>query len=768
MKKRKLIAWMMMLVMLFTMTACGEKTEEGPEFVYVPEYISMPETEGNYIDVVQMTDKNLYYSVYNWDEETGESSQDFYSLDVTVNDAKPVKLEYLPKVSGDVMQTRFDAEGNMHVVLRSYEETTVTGEDGIEYTSYDYDNAKVEVVKVKADGTESYRCDITDRLNGGGVDGYIYNYIQYMALDKAGNAYVSNGETAIWIISPEGQFWGEIALSNWVNSIGSSKDGDVYAAVHGNTGLVLKKIDPATKSFGPELTGIPSNFYGEIVPGVTSDFLLKGDTTLYAYDVATQSYTEVLKFLDCDLNGSYVQRLTALADGSFLVYYQDWNTNEEEIVKISKKEASTVAEKTIITLGGFYINQDLQSSVVKFNKSNDEYRISIKDYADSMGDGDNAYQDAITLMNNDFLTGNAPDLICVNDMVNVQNLANKGVIEDLSSYLAESDSLKREDLVESVLEAYTINDTLCAIPTSFYISTMMSATSLVGEDMGWTLDEMLAAAKKMPEGSEIMQYATKDMVLQIMVLFGADKYVNWETGKCNFESEEFIKVLEFANTFPTEYDYNEDTPVMPELVEAGKLLLVDQSVSQVSDLQIIETIWGEPVTCIGFPGGLGNGAILSGQDCIAISAKTKHKDIAWDFIESFIKEVNSEDNYMWGFPIMKDRLEEAFVEAMTPQYEVDWETGENLLDENGNPIESSKGGWGYGDGYEYNIYSATQEQVDKIKELIDTTTTLYNADTEMYNIIIEEAKPYFVGDKSAADAADAIQGRIQIYVDEIR
>ena len=48
-----------------------------------------------------------------------------------------------------------------------------------------------------------------------------------------------------------------------------------------------------------------------------------------------------------------------------------------------------VKDKTIITLGGIYVNDsDLQSMIIKFNKRSDEYRIRIVDYSSLITDGD--------------------------------------------------------------------------------------------------------------------------------------------------------------------------------------------------------------------------------------------------------------------------------------------------------------------------------------------------------------------------------------------
>lgn len=765
--KRKVYAWFLVVVMMLGLTACGNKEKtEGPEFVYVPEYISMPTSDNGYINIIQLDGNELYYNMYNWDAETGENSQDFYKIDVNAENPQPEKLGISITDGQDFMQACFDKDKNLYMAIRKYE--SIEEDDGMggTYTTYDYENAVSELVKFASDGSEVFRQDITSLMNSEEM-GYT-PYVQQMKVDKDGNIYVSCGEQSIWVFNATGNLLCEIPTASWINGMGVSKDGEVYISTYGGNGMIIQKVDAKTKSMGAELKGLPNNVMGDMVPGLEEDFLLKSDTALYDYDIETQTAAEILNFIDCDISGSYVERFSVTEDGKVIVYYRDWNQDVEELICLTKTDASEVKTKTTLTLGGFYVSSDLQSAIVKFNKSNEEYRITIRDYSASVGDDMTSYQDALTLMNNDIITGNAPDLICLEN-VNMKNLAAKGAIEDLMPYLEKSEKLNKDDLVESVITAYTSNGILCAIPTCFNISTLMSASSLVGDEMGWTIDEMIAIAEKMPEDAKIMQYANKELMLEYMMLFCPDTFVDWNTGKCNFTGEEFIKVLEFANRFDAELNYSEDDPVMPELVEADKLLLVEQTISQVSDYQIIRTIWDEPVTCIGFPSATGNGSVMMGEDAIAISSKSKNKDAAWEFLQGYIVDKTSgEGGHMWAFPVTKDGLEAKFAEAMEPEYEIDWETGEPLLDENGEKIEYSKGGWSYGNGVEYNIYAATREEADKVKELIDTTTTVYSYDTQLFTMVSEEAAYFFKGQKSAKEVAEIIQGRVQVYVDENR
>ena len=96
---------------------------------------------------------------------------------------------------------------------------------------------------------------------------------------------------------------------------------------------------------------------------------------------------------------------------------------------------------------------------------------------------------------------------------------------------------------------------------------------------------------------------------------------------------------------------------------------------------------------------------------------------------------------------------------MTPEY---------YEDEEGNQVEMSKTTWGY-DDFEMEIMAASKEEVDAVRELLKSADRLSgNVDSQLTNIITEEAEPFFKGQKSAKDAAGVIQNRIQIYVNENR
>jgi hypothetical protein len=67
---------------------------------------------------------------------------------------------------------------------------------------------------------------------------------------------------------------------------------------------------------------------------------------------------------------------------------------------------------------------------------------------------------------------------------------------------------------------------------------------------------------------------------------------------------------------------------------------------------------------------------------------------------------------------------------------------------------------------EYTIPALTQEQVDDFKTMVDNASVGGNYDSDILDIINEEAAAFFSGDKSADDVAALIQNRVSIYLGE--
>ena len=64
------------------------------------------------------------------------------------------------------------------------------------------------------------------------------------------------------------------------------------------------------------------------------------------------------------------------------------------------------------------------------------------------------------------------------------------------------------------------------------------------------------------------------------------------------------------------------------------------------------------------------------------------------------------------------------------------------------------------------LYATTEEQYEQIMELYRAIDTVYTYDEQVYAIVQNVALRYFNDDLTVEEAADQIQSRVKIYVNE--
>ena len=752
---RRVLGLALSAAMALSLAACGNSSggeTEKKEWVWVPEFITIDDETVSFYDM-QLVGDSLCYQSYDYDEETEISTQSICRYSLADGNITKTPLNYVEEKNWNLNRLVYAQDGSMYGTTNVYNE--------------DYTKSETFLCKFDAEGKQIFAEDMTELV--------AESYVDNMAIDGEGRIYVT-GENNVWLFDADGNKRGTVSLGadvNWIRAMGSGKDGKMYLCYYTSNGdTVLCDIDFDGKKTGNTYENYPSSNSNALVPGIDKDFLAQDGNRVYEYDTKSQTSTELFTWLDSDINGNTVENFWGLEDGRILAVASDWETNEKSIALLTKTKASEVPQKETILIGSLYGGSDIQAAAVKFNKSNDKYRISIKGYLDfNSWDGDDyeAYMaDGMTRLNNDITSNNCPDILDLSGL-NIKQLAAKGVFEDLNGYLEKSEKLSREDFLENILEAYTLDGKLVSIPYGFQMSTVVGKGSEVGTEMGWTLEELIAYADAHPDAL-LFDSKTKDVIMMTLMAYNADYFIDWSTGECRFDSEEFKDILNFANRFPEEYDWEKEDVSTPNKIQKGQVLLYEENIYDFNELQMCNEIFQGDASYIGYPTMDGSvGCMLSASQAYAITSKSGHKDGAWEFIEGFLtKEENPDRGFSSiGFPTMKSKLNAMAADAVEVKYYTD-ENGELYYDENGEPIVMGGGSSiSYGDGWSYEYSIPTQEEVDLALSLMEIAKPVsYSQGDEVLNIINEEAAPFYKGQKSVDEVASVIQSRIKIYVGE--
>lgn len=655
--------------------------------------------------------------------------------------------------SGEAVSVRRTGGGSVVVSESAASSTAVIYGNDSEYR--EPVSQKTEIYKISPDGTVISTIDISGVI---GEDAYV----QYLETDKDGNIYIGYDQ-AVYVLDQAGKELFKLELDSWLNNMFSTKDGTVMVCYYGQERMEARPIDLTKKSVGEADKNLMVSDYGNYVfsKGSDTDVLFSVENSLYSYNFGDEAPLEILNWIDSDINTDDLRAFATLPDGRIVAVTSYWEgeKNTIEFIYLTKKKGSEVPEKKILTFGTMFLSYDMRKQIIDFNKTNQEYRIEVKQYVQNYSTED--YGTGLTQMNTDIVSGNGPDIIDLSGS-SITQYGGMGVLEDLYPYIDKDEELNREDYLPNILKAFEVDGKLCAISPKFFINTIIAKVSDVGERKSITLDELMKIVDELPEGADLYQYSTKDTILMYNIMMNLDEYIDWTTGECKFNTGEFEKALEFSNKFESEFNYSDDQPGTATRLHDGSLIMLNASISSVQDYQMYEGMFGEPITFAGFPTNKEVGSFVSTSgNFVGMSSKSKYKEGAWQFIRMSLTKEAQEDTGKagsWGLPIMKSALEAEFKEDMTEEY---YEDGD------GNKVKQSKTSWGY-DDFKMEIYAATEEQVAAVRELIESVDTLYQYNEQINNIITEETAAFFEGQKKAKEVVDIVQNRVQIYVNENR
>ena len=454
-------------------------------------------------------------------------------------------------------------------------------------------------------------------------------------------------------------------------------------------------------------TGTEQLYPGENTP---YDCIVCTGDVFFGWSIADEAVTQLFS---CDEVGLYAMDVESFCDtgnGEYLglEYAPTADEGGQRLFRLTPTEED-FTEKRIIRVAGSR-SSILSMAIRDFASMYPEYQIEYVDY-DALY-GEQAEQRLLM----DMLYDDSPDLLFVNGLP-FEQYARQGLLEDLYAYLDADETLSRANLTSNLLRALETDGALYRLPQTYMLDTAIGLRETVGGNEGWSMAEFLDTAQAHPEISSVFAQEDGQRMLELLLLHAPAAFVDYEAAEAQFDSPDFLRLLALA-----EAQKQVDTESGWEAMQSGETLLEELMITRAEEFE--ERYAADLRDCAfpGFPGAGRASFYLTLPMVIPVNAQEKTG--AWAFLKLLI----TEDLY----------------------------------------AARSRGGWlPVQADFEEKTAAITDAAAQKfLRELQQAAQTVFYYDEAVQTILREELPYFFAGDQTAAQIADRIQGRVQLYLQE--
>lgn len=366
------------------------------------------------------------------------------------------------------------------------------------------------------------------------------------------------------------------------------------------------------------------------------------------------------------------------------------------------------------------ISGDLYDIITGYNDRSGEYKIVPVGYS-----SETELQLMITSGDVDLINW-GESILTQEDGPDAQMYASKGYLLDLESEKL-GNVVQNAGFIENILaldkNAY---GGVYTLPLSFYGRTLVGKSEYVGTESGWTLEEMLDVAERMPEDMVLYSNMTQSYFLELMLDCVINNFIDLNKKTADFSNENFYSLLRLCkNEFPGVRSENEG--------EEDALLYVTslQAYAGMFGETILENEEKEGICAIGYPlceSTDGNGMNLVFVNELSVAANTENAEGAADFL-AYVFSTEIQEGNMMCSPIQGvfESVEESYVKQSE---------------------------------------SCTKEISEAAMEYVYHASSIAMRNSTISQIVLEEAEAYFSGDKTLEEVTALMESRAEIYLSE--
>ncbi|MDO5476188.1 MAG: hypothetical protein Q4F43_03630 [Eubacteriales bacterium] len=600
--------------------------------------VTDPEFSSDGLQLLGMEDGWFYGLYYNYSDDTNEESYELVRFQSDGSGLEHIQIQ--GKDAGTEIAAATFLDGCYYLGMVTYhnsealdyalEHEGTTGEVAIPEGLSEDASGSYELACVTPDGTMKWSKPIDEAF----ADEYYF--IGSLDVTEDG-IYVVAADRVDLFSRKDGSFVNTVCAAKEDDLTGSLyvlKDGTVIMTDDFSAAMKIRVYDPGKKAF-TENASFPSAVQGaQLFPGLSHDFYLASDDGVYGGSLGSGELTPVINFVNSDLDAQGVVKLIETPEGQYVIQVYGSDTSLQ-IYVLDPVAPEDVQEKTELTLGGYYIDFEIRSEVIRFNKESDKYRISLVDYSQYDLEDDEYYDSTgFTKMNSDIISGTAPDIMLLTEGVPVDNFISKGVFEDLTDRYNGDEGIDKSDFLTNITDSFLTDGRMYVAVPGFMVTGVSGKQKYIGDGKDLSIDSIrkIAAGRGLKD-SDIFGVIDRDTVFQSAVMFSGDQFIDRDAHTCDFNNAQFQELLEFARLFPEEISEEQYNDYFTQYL-ADKALLNIQYINTVYDYNYMtRDLFGDlNVTLTGFPSADNKGAAVSAAMQLGINSSASDPDGCWSFI----------------------------------------------------------------------------------------------------------------------------------------
>lgn len=379
--------------------------------------------------------------------------------------------------------------------------------------------------------------------------------------------------------------------------------------------------------------------------------------------------------------------------------------------------------------------------------------------------------DYLSRVNTKIMSGGGADVYAM-DILPFHKFAESGTLENLERYMDMDPAFNKEDYRQNIIEAMRYRDGIWFLPVSYnfvyysYDPTLVPADIAggFGIDKAWSIKGLIDLGSKMYNGTyklfNITDYETDGGDLFTRLLREEiDSFVDLETKRANFADGRFAEFLKSVRRYGEQgfvfqgiTGHNDAEKIIQQMIDAMTslnrtlfkgnvdMVLVDKY-RRISGMSQMFSV-NDDSEIAGIQAYSDGSVRLNNIKAFGINSYSKNKAAAWAFVKFLLSEEFQSSEWEVALPLNNKAREER----------------EELL--------FSGAIFGMFEELSARQRQAREDLKTAIEKLSDRINSLAIRDTNIDDMIANEARYFFEGSRNAEETARVLQNKVELYLSE--